>query len=140
MSRIFWDTNLFIYLFETNGAFTERVAEIREAMNRRGDQLFTSTLTVGEVLAGPARAERNDVAKKYEQALVESCVLVPFDVAAAREFTQIRRDRSVKPPDAIQLACAAVAKIDLFITNDERLSKTIVPGIQFIAPLAKAFL
>ena len=109
-------------------------------MNRRGDQLFTSTLTVGEVLAGPARAERKDVAKKYEQALVESCVLVSFDVPAAREFAQIRRDKTVKPPDAIQLACAAVAKIDLFITNDERLSKTIVPGIQFIAPLAKAFL
>jgi uncharacterized protein len=140
MSRIFWDTNLFIYLFEAHSAFTRRVIEIREAMNRRGDQLFTSTLTVGELLAGPARAERSDLARKYEQALVESCVLIPFDVPAAREFAQIRRDKTVKPPDAVQLACAAVAKIDLFITNDERLSKTIVPGIQFIAPLEKAFL
>lgn len=140
MSRIFWDTNLFIYLFEADGTFSERVTEIREAMNRRGDQLFTSTLTVGELLAGPARAERNDLARKYEQALVESCVLIPFDVPAAREFAQIRRDKSLKPPDAIQLACASVAQIDLFITNDERLSQKIVPGIHFIAPLAKAFL
>jgi predicted nucleic acid-binding protein len=140
MSRIFWDTNLFIYLFEANGILSERVAEIRESMNRRGDQLFTSTLTVGEVLAGPARAGRSDVAKQYEQALVQACVLVPFDVTAAREYAQIRRDKSVKPPDAMQLACAAVAKSDLFITNDERLSQKIVPGIQFIAPLAKTFL
>lgn len=140
MSRIFWDTNLFIYLFEANGSFSDRVTEIRKSMNRRGDQLFTSTLTVGEILAGPARAGRNDLARKYEQALVASCVLISFDVPAAREFAQIRRDKTLKPPDAMQLACASVAQIDLFITNDDRLSQKTIPGIQFIAPLAKAFL
>ena|SRR5579862_3769224 len=140
MSRIFWDTNLFIYLFEANGKFSERVTGIRESMIRRADQLFTSTLTVGEVLAGPARAERNDIAKQYEQALLQTCVLIPFDVAAAREYAEIRRDKTLRPPDAMQLACAAVAKIDLFITNDARLSQKNVPGIQFIVPLEKAFL
>jgi predicted nucleic acid-binding protein len=45
----------------------------------------------------------------------------------------------LKHPDAIQLACATNARCDLFITNDDRLSQKIVPGIQFIASLERAF-
>jgi predicted nucleic acid-binding protein len=66
--------------------------------------------------------------------------LVAFDVAAARRYASIRLDQSIKPPDAIQLACAAEASIDLFITNDARLSRKVVPGIQFISSLERAFL
>jgi hypothetical protein len=44
------------------------------------------------------------------------------------------------PPDQLgtQLACAAQAQSDLFITNDDRLTRTRVPGIQFITSLASA--
>ncbi len=42
--------------------------------------------------------------------------------------------------NAIQLACAMVARVDLFITNDERLSGKNIPGIQFIIPLKAAYL
>jgi len=44
----------------------------------------------------------------------------------------------VKPPDAIQLACASQANTDLFITNDDRLSKKVIAGVQFITSLADA--
>lgn len=50
----------------------------------------------------------------------------------------IRRDRAIAPPDAIQLACAGVAEADLFITNDHRLSRKVVPGIHFIQSLETA--
>ena len=53
MSRIFWDTNLFIYLFEDNGALSKAVARLRSKMLDRGDQLLTSTLTLGEILVKP---------------------------------------------------------------------------------------
>ena len=46
----------------------------------------------------------------------------------------------IRPPDAIQLACAAQVGVDLFITNDDRLSRLTIPGIQFLVPLARAFL
>ena len=44
MSRIFWDTNVFIYLFEDYGSLSGRARELRQAMLERGDQLVTSTL------------------------------------------------------------------------------------------------
>jgi len=140
MSRIFWDTNLYIYLFQGSSRSSQRVAEIRDAMNQRGDQLLTSALTMGEVLAGPARGKRSDLSRQYEKAITQTSVLIPFDLEAARVFADIRTDRAIKPPDAIQLACASVAKSDMFITNDDRLSRKKIPGIHFIVPLERAFL
>ncbi len=140
MSRIFWDTNLFIYLFENYGELTQRVADLRQKILNRGDQLFTSTLTLGEILVKPVEKGNEALRRSYEEALSLTTVLLPFDQPAARIYATIRKDRSVKAPDAIQLACAAQAKIDLFISNDEQLCGKIVPGIQFIVPLRGAFL
>lgn len=40
--------------------------------------------------------------------------------------------------DPLKFACAASARVDLFITNDSRLSGKIIDGIQFIVPLDRA--
>ncbi len=138
MSRIFWDTNLFVYLIEDYGDLTERVVRIRERMLRRRDELYTSALTLGEILVKPLDENREDLAADYELALTSAAVVIPFDRAAARRFATIRRDRSVKPPDAIQLACASQVSTDLFITNDDRLSQKVIAGVQFISSLADA--
>ena len=137
MSRVFWDTNIFIYLFEGYGPLHDRVAHLRQSMLARGDQLATSTLTLGEILVKPIEQRNVELAKKYEAAIVATSLMIPFDVKAARVFAKLRGDRSIRAPDAVQLACAAAAGIDLFITNDERLHGKHIEGIQFIVPLAR---
>lgn len=110
-------------------------------MAERHDQLCTSTMTLGEVLVWPQRAGRADLVAAYETALTgPDILLIPFDKACARIYSQVRQDKTIKPPDAIQLSCAAHANCDLFITNDERLSRKNVSGIHFIVPLNRAFL
>ncbi|MBI3925688.1 MAG: type II toxin-antitoxin system VapC family toxin [Armatimonadetes bacterium] len=139
MSRVFWDTNLFIYLFEGSGPRTDRVIEVRQRMLDRRDILVTSTLTLGEILVLPLEQARDDLVDRYTFLLTSAAVaLVPFDVDCARTFAGLRSDRTLRPPDAIQLACAARAGCDLFITNDDRLSSRTVPGIQFICSLDRA--
>ena len=128
-----WDTNLFIYLIEDSGERGRRVAELYERMRERGDALFTSALTLSKVLVRPI--ERRD-----EEAIIAGASVLPYETSATRHFTRIRTDRSIQPPDAVQLACAASAGIDLFITNDDRLSRKVVPGNQFIQRLSRAFL
>ncbi len=140
MSRVFWDTNLFIYLIEDYGAASGRVARLRERMLARHDDLYTSALTLGEVLVKPVEAGNDDLRRAYEEAITAAAVVVPFDDEAARAYAVIRRDRTIRPPDAIQLACAAQAGVDLFITNDERLSEKVVSGVQFVTSLDRAFL
>ena len=138
MSLIFWDTNLFIYLLEGHGALYERVVALRKSMLARGDQLATSSLTLGEVLVKPIELQNLELIAKYEKSIQAAALLIPFDVRAARIYAELRCDRSIRPPDAIQLACASAAGVDLFITNDERLSVKHVEGVQFIASLARA--
>jgi predicted nucleic acid-binding protein len=135
MSRVFWDTNLFIYLFEDYGQWSKITAGLRERMLVRGDQLLTSTLTLGEILVKPMEMGNVALSGKYEDALKRSALLVSFDVKAARIYASLRSDRALRAPDAIQLACAASAGVDLFVTNDARLQGKHVAGIQFIVPL-----
>ena len=42
-------TNLFIYLIEDFRDLPERVTALRRRMLERGDDLYTSTLTLGEI-------------------------------------------------------------------------------------------
>lgn len=87
----------------------------------------------------PMEQERADLGRTYEEALARAATLVPFGTEAARIYATIRRGRTIRGPDAIQLACAAHARVDLFITNDDRLSQQAISGIQFITSLERAF-
>ncbi len=135
MSRVFWDTNLFIYLFEGDGELSKQVASLRKKMLVRGDQLLTSTLTLGEILVKPAEKGNIELFTIYQEAIGATSILIPFDVKTAPIYARLRCDRSLRAPDAIQLACAASARVELFITNDARLHSKQVDGIQFIVPL-----
>lgn len=141
MSRVFFDTNLFIYLIEDHGKLGKRVTEIVERLSERHDELLTSSLTLGEVLVKPLAAGDVAWANQYESLINTPGVSVlTFDRGCARIYAGLRQKKSIRPADAIQLACAASARCDLFITNDERLSREVVPGIQFITSLDRAFI
>ena len=138
MSRIFWDTNLFIYFFEGRDPAAWRVRELHRRMTERGDELLTTALTLGEMLVKPVEAGNEDLARRYEHVVEQTATVLPFDLRVAPRFAEIRQDRSIRAPDAIQLACAAAAGTDLFITNDGRLSRKNIRGIQFIQSLDEA--
>jgi predicted nucleic acid-binding protein len=136
MSLVFWDTMLFIYLIEEHPTLRPRVREIRSRMLERRDQLVTSALALGELLSGPSVRADAAVATRYRNAIAPPyCEVLPFTSETAEHFAEIRQDRTIQPADAIQLACAAKAKVDLFLTHDRRLAKKTIPGIQFIADL-----
>jgi uncharacterized protein len=135
MSRIFWDTNLFIYFLEGNNQLSVDTRRLRKNMLARGDQLLTSALTLGEVLVKPLERGDRALCGQYEEAITKTASLLPFDGRAAWKYATIRFDRSLRAPDAVQLACAASANVDLFVTNDRRLQGKRVDGIQFIVAL-----
>ena len=135
MSRVFWDTNLFVYFLEDYGPFSQMTKELRLRMLVRGDQLLTSTFTLGEILVKPKERDDAERCRQYEAAISTVATLISLDVPAARVYASLRLDRSLTAPDAVQLACAASVGVDLFITNDLRLRNKQVAGIQFIVPL-----
>ena len=56
MSRIFFDTNLFIYLLEDTGESGARVNELVQRISDRHADLLTSALSLAEVLVKPLSA------------------------------------------------------------------------------------
>jgi predicted nucleic acid-binding protein len=136
MSKVFLDTNIFIYLIEDRGVLAKKSHELLNRMTLRRDQVFTSTLTLGELLTQPLSQGKTQLADDYEQALASPGLhLLDFDRAAARAYARVRQDKTIKTPDAMQLAMAAAARCDLFVTNDDRLSKKVVDGIHFVTAL-----
>jgi uncharacterized protein len=136
MSRIYWDTMLFIYWLEDHPQFAKRVDAIHSRMKERGDKLITGAFTFGEVLTGAYRQGATHLADELQRVL-QSVVaeVVPFTVETAGHYARIRAMSGISPADGIHLASAAQATTDLFLTNDSRLIGKTVPGIQFIASL-----
>jgi predicted nucleic acid-binding protein len=136
VSRIYWDTMLFIYWLEDNPQYAKRVEAIYSQMQNRHDLLLTGAFTFGEVLAGVYRkgaADRADDLRRQLQAVVTE--VVPFALETADHYARISGSLGLPPADAIHLASAAQAGTDLFLTNDKRLVGKFVPGIQFIASI-----
>jgi len=136
MSRIYWDTMLFIYWLEDHPQFGGRVQAIYSQIKKRHDQLLTGAFTFGELLAGYYRdgeiQRAADVRRQLQNLVTE---VIPFTVETADRYASIRGNLNLAAADAIHLASAAQAGVDLFLTNDRRLVGKFVPGIQFVAPL-----
>jgi predicted nucleic acid-binding protein len=136
VSRIYWDSMVFIYWLESHPAYAPRVEFILQSMLTRGDRLCASHLTLGEVLVGPLKHQQTTLAanvrKLFDGANIE---VLPFDRQAAERFAQLRASANITPADAIHLACASASGIDLFLTHDASLQRLSVPGIHFIAGL-----
>lgn len=138
MSKIFFDTNLFIYMFEGLEPNRSRVLQIRKRMLDRGDSLVTSAMTLGEVLVRPTRLGQTPLIEQYDQAIRATARVINFDAPIAWRYASLRATHTLRSADAIQLACASHHGVDLLITNDQRLLGLDVPGIGFIASLDKA--
>jgi predicted nucleic acid-binding protein len=137
MSRVFFDTNCFIYLFEGVEPNRSRMQQIRRRMIERGDRLVTSAMTLGEILVRPTKLGQSSLIEQYDRGIRSTAEVISFDPQVAWRYASLRATHNIRNADAIQLACAAHFGVDLFITNDIHLHKLDVPGIGFIAPLDK---
>jgi predicted nucleic acid-binding protein len=136
VSRIYWDSMLFIYILEGNPTFGPKTRAILNGMIKRGDSLCTSVFTVGEVLTGPRKAGSQSGVDAIKSFFASGSVdLLPFTSETADRCSAIRAGMRVRQADAIHLATASAANVDLFFTNDGPLRKLPVPGIRFFADL-----
>jgi predicted nucleic acid-binding protein len=128
VTRIYWDSNLFIYLHEGHPEFGPIVRRAYEALVARNDTLCTSVFTVGEVLTLPLRMKDEAAITAIRDSMMSGEVeLLPFTLAMAQRYGQIRAVCSVKPADALHLATAIETKVSLFVTNNHKLRNLEVP-------------
>ncbi len=133
MSLIYWDSMAFIYLLEGNPKFLPKIQNLKSQMDRRGDTLVTSVFTLGEVLTGPRRVGATAAVDSIKAYFTGGTIrLLPFELETADRYSILRSTFKVSQADALHLSCAAVAGVDVFITNDKALWSLVIPGIRFI--------
>jgi len=123
------------YWLEGDPQFGPRVSAIHQTMQQRGDVVCSSLYALGELLVGSVKKQRPDVADAVEKYFLSNVTLLTYPAQAVRIFAELRANHGVKPFDALHLAIAAHAGVDLFLTNDHRLQKLVMPGLPFIASL-----
>jgi uncharacterized protein len=136
VSLVYWDSMLFVYMLEAHPVNGPLVDKILDSIIRRNDTLCTSAFGAGEVLTGPWRGgsqiEIDTIRHFFSDGSVE---ILPFTLETADRFASIRATNKVNPADAIHLAAAAEAGVDIFFTNDGELRKLSIPGIKLFADL-----
>ncbi len=125
-ARRYWDANVFIALIAGEEERADVVQVILEAAQRGETQIYTSALTLLEVVKGPERkpplsqADEERIRAYFEH---EFIIFVPFtwDMgAAARDLHWRHR---VAPNDAVHVASAIRARADVLETYDHKLRK-----------------
>lgn len=114
------DSNVFIYLFESNPEFIKHVNPIFEALLQNKLDAVTSAVSIIEALSYPSPPEVI-AGIKEGFATIPNFNIVSLNQEIALEAAEIRREYGFKLPDAVQLATALSAKAKAFITNDHRL-------------------
>ncbi|MEB3886275.1 PIN domain-containing protein [Lyngbya sp. CCY1209] len=131
-SRVYLDTNIFIYALEGYVQFQTELNVLFDAFDDGTLKAITSELTLAEVLVKPFLDNNIEVCSAYENAIQNSPLLevVPIHREILRESARLRSITNLKLPDAIHASTAILNGCETFITNDKRLE--IVSGINVV--------
>ena len=129
MSRVYWDTNLFLYLHENHPIFGPMVENIYNFLAARNDRICTSVFTVGEALALPIRMNDTAAIASIRNSMLGGDVeLISLTLPMAEQYAVVRAGTALKAADALHLATAIEVQASLFVTNDSQLQKLQFPG------------
>ena len=99
MSRIYWDTMLFVYWLEDHPLYAKRVRHILAKMEQRQDQLCTSSFTVGEILVGPYKLGSSETARQIREVFRKPLVeVIAYTLETADFYGRIRLSMECRQP------------------------------------------
>jgi predicted nucleic acid-binding protein len=123
IGRTYFDSNIFIYAFESSSAISAAIARLLERLQTENLTPVTSEYSLAECLAGARKNRTFELEEHYLDYFADKTSVEVYAVtrdiliAAAR----VAGDSTTKLADAIHIATATAAKCHSFATNDERL-------------------
>lgn len=122
---IFLDTVTFIYYFQEEPRYIEFLNELFDRSSKKELTLFSSIISLSEILVKPLKDGNIDIAKNYFDILTNALFfdLKSIDPEIAFKASEIRAKQNLKTPDSLQLATFEHFKGDYFITNDKQLQR-----------------
>lgn len=121
------DTAPIIYYLEANPEFGPIIRPVLDAVIRGEVQAVVSSLIVTELLVHPLRANNTTLLARYEELLEGTPSLSVLDLTTtiAKTAAMLRAAYNLKTPDAIHVATALEAGVEVFITNDGALKRVL---------------
>ena len=122
-NKVFLDTAPLIYFLDNDIQFCGKMREILECVLNSGKKLITSSVTCEEYLVYPYRTANQEKADVFFE-FTDDCHIdiIPITIEIAKKAAAIRAQfPHFKGMDALQLAAAATAGCDIFLTNDKQL-------------------
>ncbi|MCD8488966.1 MAG: PIN domain-containing protein [Desertifilum sp.] len=132
-TRVYLDTNIFIYAFEGYPEFATRLTELFTLIDEGSVSAVTSELTLAEVLVKPFIDNNQHLQQVYQQALqsIGGLEVISIGRPVLIEAARVRsHSSSLRLPDAIHGATALLSGCSTFLTNDRRLLS--LPGLQVV--------
>ena len=119
------DTCLWIYHFERHPELSRPAEQILTAVAKGQCKAVASELILFELITGPLKLGRQDIADEYEALLMHfpNLTLAPITRNILLEAAQIRALYGFRTPDAIILATARKHDATLVVTNDQSWSR-----------------
>lgn len=127
--RLYLDANPIIYSIEGVPEFrTASLAWIEEA-EAAGGAVITSRLSRLECRVRPLRDGNTELLARFEGFFArEGLELAEITAEVVEAATALRAAHGFRPPDAIHLTTAILAKADVFLTGDRNLARC--PGLK----------
>jgi predicted nucleic acid-binding protein len=126
------DTVGFIYFLEEHVLYLPVIEPLFRAVDAGRLELFTSSLTLLEVLVVPYRSGDLNLARRYEELLTRSrrVHLREMDREELRSAAVLRARFGLRTPDALQVAAALSGGCKAFVTNDRAIPR--IPGLRVL--------
>ena len=119
------DAVLFIYLLEQNKRYLKQTKQIFNQLQTGDIGAILSAIGLIEILTGPKRQKRNDIAADYKRLIVNfpNLRIIGLTENIVDLASDLRAKYKLATPDAIHIATAIDANADEFITSDKALRK-----------------
>lgn len=119
------DTSVFIYLLEENPTYFASVERVLNGIQRGDVEGVFSTIGLIEVLTGPKKKHRDDLAVQYRELITNfpNLTIVGMNENIVEVASDLRAAYGIATPDAIHIATAIDGQADEFITNDRTLKR-----------------
>ena len=123
-SRVYLDSNLYIYLLEGIDAYRQPMADLAAEIDRLDVAVVASELVFTEILPRPVREGQSRLIASYLELLQNTprIKLAPVDRRVIMRAVHLRAECGLRSMDAMHVATALVHGCKSFVTNDERLS------------------
>ncbi len=133
-SPIGMDSSPFIYYFEKNADWFPVVDDLFAQAGKQPENtlLYTSGITLTEVLVFPLRARNTQLYERYTSFFFKSPFVKVLEISNAVLLSAavLRATYNIRTADAVQISACMENGCKVFVTNDKQLGR--VGGIEVI--------